>query len=328
MPGKTLKQKRWGRLFLALHLLLISQIAWWAIVFSRYVNQVSELKLRNAFLESSQNQSVSLSQSAVEKEAFHQKAMFFSESAFFALIASLALWLLFRALRTEEKSREIQRNFIEVLTHESKTPLTALKLLLESAREKVTQVPASDDLRRALEEVRRLAGIIDKALELNRLERYSFSFEEIDLGELTESILKRMEPVFKERNVKVESALKKGILLSGDAFGLLNSIQSLIENSVFYNNAPDKLMSVTLQELSGKAVLSVKDNGPGIPKQEEELVFERFFRGKAGKRVAGTGLGLYLTRQVILAHKGSIQLIPGASGAHFEIQLPLKGVSQ
>ena len=199
MSTKALNKKNWGLLFVALHLLLLSQIVWWAIVFPRYVETVKELKLQNSFLASQTKNLSVISQSEVEKEAFHQKVMFLSESAFFALIASLALWLLFRALKKEEKSREIQRNFIEVLTHESKTPLTALKLLLESAKEKLSQAPPSEDLRRALDEVRRLSGIFDKALELNRLERYTFSFEEIDLGELTLSLLKRMEPVFKEK---------------------------------------------------------------------------------------------------------------------------------
>ena len=199
MSTKALNKKNWGLLFVALHLLLLSQIVWWAIVFPRYVETVKELKLQNSFLASQTKNLSVISQSEVEKEAFHQKVMLLSESAFFALIASLALWLLFRALKKEEKSREIQRNFIEVLTHESKTPLTALKLLLESAKEKLSQAPPSEDLRRALDEVRRLSGIFDKALELNRLERYTFSFEEIDLGELTLSLLKRMEPVFKEK---------------------------------------------------------------------------------------------------------------------------------
>lgn len=327
MSTKALNKRNWGRLFVALHLLLISQIVWWAIVFSRYVNTVKDLKLRNAFFEAQTSGQSPVSQEDVEKEAFHQKTMFLSESAFFAVIASLALWLLFQALKKEEKSREIQRNFIEVLTHESKTPLTALKLLLESAKEKLTQSPATDELKKALDEVRRLSSIVDKALELNRLERYTFSFEEIDLGELTRSILKRMEPVFREKNVKVEYRLMDGLVLRGDSFGLLSSIQSLIENSVIYNDAPDKRVEVELKSLLGKAILSVKDNGPGISEQESPFIFERFYRGKTGKRVAGTGLGLYLTKQVVLAHKGSIRLVPEPAGAHFEIQLPIGGAT-
>jgi len=324
MPERTLKQKRWGRLFLALHLLLISQIVWWAIVFSRYVNSNKELKIRNSFLESQLNQTPTPQVKEMEREAFHQKTMFLSESAFFALIASVALWLLFRALKAEEHSRKIQRNFIEVLTHESKTPLTALKLRLESVRDKLGANSLSDDLRRALEEVRRLISIFDKSLELNRLERYTLNFEQVNLGELTTGVLKRLEPLFKEKEVCVETALPKDLWVRGDSFGLQNSIQSLVENSVFYNDSAEKKLSISLKRSDSSVVLTVIDNGPGIAPADSDLIFERFYRGKAGKRVPGTGLGLYLCRQIISAHKGIIRLVPEKLGAHFEIRLPLQ----
>lgn len=324
MPKSVLKPKRWGLLFLALHLLLISQIVWWAIVFSRYVNTNKDLKIRNAVLESQLNQKSIPSLSELEREAFHQKVMFLSESVFFAVIASLALWLLFRALKSEERSRKIQRNFIEVLTHESKTPLTALKLRLESVREKMGENPLSDDLRRALEEVRRLISIFEKSLELNRMERYSFSAEQVNVGELASSILRRMEPVFREKGIQVESSLPGDLWVRGDSFGLQNSIQSLLENSVIYNDSNEKKLSVTLKKSENVAVLSVQDNGPGVAPNDSELIFERFYRGKAGKRVPGTGLGLYLAKQIISAHKGIIQLVPENKGAHFEVRLPLQ----
>lgn len=310
-------------MFLALHLLLISQIVWWAIVFSRYVNSNKELKLRNSVLESQLKLGTAIPLEKLEREVFHQKTMFLSESVFFAVIASLALWLLFRALKTEERSRKSQRNFIEVLTHESKTPLTALKLRLESIREKLGENPLSEDLRRALEEVRRLIGIFDKSLELNRLERYTLSFEEVNLGELTSSILRRMEPLFKEKDVRVECELPGNMWVRGDSFGLQNSIQGILENSVIYNDSKQKKLVVSLKKSDHSAVLSVQDNGPGVPPVESEFIFERFYRGKAGKRVPGTGLGLYLSRQIIAAHKGVLRLVPDNLGAHFEIKLPL-----
>lgn len=309
---------------MALHLLLISQIVWWTIVFSRYVNTTKELRIQNAILSSKINQEPVPAKEVLEREAFHQKTMFFSESAFFALIASFALWLLFRALKTEERSRETQRNFIEVLTHESKTPLTALKLRLESVREKLKENPLSEDLQRALEEVRRLIGIFDKSLELNRLERYSLSFDQVNLKNLTSGLLRRMEPLFKEKEVQVESSLKEDLWVRGDAFGLQNSIQSLIENSIFYNDSKNKVLEVWLKKTNSAVLLSVKDNGSGISEADSAFVFERFYRGKAGKRVPGTGLGLYLARQIISAHKGAIRLVPEKVGAHFEIKLPLE----
>jgi signal transduction histidine kinase len=324
MPERTLKQRKWGFLFLALHLLLLSQVLWWGIVFCRDVNSLKELKIRNHWLQTQLGRENQVTLEVFEREALHQKVMFLSESVFFALVASLALWLLFKALRTEEKSRVSQRNFIEVISHESKTPLTALKLRLESVKEKLGEAPLTRDLNLALEEVRRLSSILEKSLELNRMERYSFSFELVDLSQLVSEVLRRMDPVFKEKQIDVHSQLSSGLVVRGDSFGLQNSIQSLIENSVLYNDAKEKALSVELNQQLGSVLFSVKDNGSGIAEKDEPFIFDRFYRGKAGKKVPGTGLGLYLTKQIISAHQGILRLVRSGQGAHFEIQLPLQ----
>ena len=324
MSELKLKQKKWGLLFLALHLLLMSQVLWWGIVFCRDVNALKQLKIQNHLLQVQTGMAKQLPEIDYEKESLHQKVMFISESVFFVLVASLALWILFRALRSEEKMRKTQRSFIEVITHESKTPLTALKLRLESVKEKMGDSPLVYDLGRALFEVKRLAGILEKSLELNRLERYSFSFDSIDLSQLVLELLKRMDPVFKEKNITVTTCLVEGVLVKGDSFGLQNSIQSLLENSVLYNDSPEKTLSVELRQDMNSAVLIVKDNGPGIPDKDEPFIFERFYRGKAGKKVPGTGLGLYLSKQIVAAHQGALRLVHSAKGAQFEIKLPLQ----
>ena len=76
-------------------------------------------------------------------------------------------------------------------------------------------------------------------------------------------------------------------------------------------------------------MLRVTDNGPGIPDREAERVFDRYYRGEAGgtPRVTGSGLGLYLARLIIEAHRGAIRLVPLGEGACFEITLPRKGIS-
>jgi signal transduction histidine kinase len=296
-----------------------TQISWWVIVFTKYVDTVKSLRLQLS------GSSEVISQ--FENEAFRQKVMFFSESAFFALIASVALWILFRALRTEEKSLEAQRNFLEVITHESKTPLTALKLRLESLGEKITSRSNESDLMRALElslqEVRRLTSIIEKSLEVSRVEKQSLVHESIPLDQLIQDLVLEIEPVFKEKQVHLDLKLENGIRLVGDSWTLKNAFKNLIENSLNYNQSNEKRLSISLSKAEGKAKICVWDNGPGVPENEKPLIFEKYFRGKAGKKVPGTGLGLYLTHQIIAAHGGSIELESNPQGAKFLIYLPL-----
>lgn len=317
-----LKQKNWAWLFLGLHLLLLSQVLWWAIVFCRDVELVRDLKRQNHQLLEKLGAQPFGELAQIDREARAQKTMFVSESVFFALVASLALWLLFKALKREEKALNAQRNFIEVISHESKTPLTALKLRLESVQEKLRDDSLSVDLTRALEEVRRLSGILEKALELNRLERFSMSSEPVDISELLTDLLRRMDPVFRQKNVQIASEMEEGALVRGDVFCLENSLQSLLENAVQYNDSKDKKVWVSLEKNNSAIVISVKDNGPGVSEKEESQIFDRFYRGRAGKRVPGTGLGLYLSRQIIQAHQGVLRLVRCQEGAHFEIKLP------
>lgn len=328
MSQRTLKQKKWGWLFLALFLLLISQVLWWAIVFCRDVNVIQQLKTQVHQLSSQLGLKGMGTVELFFVEANRQKTMFISESIFFALVASLALWLLFRALKREEKTLKTQRDFIEVISHESKTPLTALKLRLESVREKSIDKVVKDDLNRALEEVRRLSGILQKALELNRVEMFSYNKDVFDLGDLTSQLLKRMEPVFNQKEVEVESILEPDLLVHGDAFGIQNTIQSVIENGVHYNDSPHKKLTIRVTKEHNQAIVSVSDNGPGITEKEESFIFDKFFRGKAGRKVPGTGLGLYLAKQIVSNHYGVLKLVKSTVGAQFEIRLPLKtGVS-
>lgn len=307
---------------MSLHLLLLSQVLWWAIVFCRDVDLVKDLKKQNHYLSENLGISGEKTTAIIDQEAHHQKIMFLSESVFFAVVASLALWLLFKALKREERALSAQRNFIEVISHESKTPLTALKLRLESVKEKVGENPIGTDLNRALEEVRRLSSILEKALELNRLERSSMNYDSVDLSDLIADLLRRMDPVFKAKKVKVTIDLGEGMLVKADAFSLQNSFQSLLENAVQYNESEEKKLWVKLQKNQSDVLLSVKDNGPGINEKEEVLIFDRFYRGRAGKKVPGTGLGLYLARQIIQAHQGVLRFVRSSEGAHFEIKLP------
>jgi len=320
MSREFLKSKKWGRLFLALHLLLLTQIAWWVIVFTKYVDTVHSLRL--------QLPGGAEMFSQIENEARRQKLMFFSESAFFALIASIALWLLFRALKTEQKSREVQRNFIEVITHESKTPLTALKLRLESIQEKIGAQFSEAEVTRALElallEVKRLTSIIEKSLEVSRVDKPKLMKEMLELAPLIKNVIQEMEPVILEKNIQVKLRLDDKVKISADSWALKNALQNLIENSLNYNQSPKKEISIELSEINDKAEISIKDNGPGIPEGERELIFEKYFRGKAGRRVPGTGLGLYLTKQIVLAHEGVIKLNPSQQGSHFSIIFPLE----
>jgi len=318
---RTRENKRWVKLFLIVAVLVLAQVGWWTTVFFRDVVLLSDLKHENAQLQVQLGTIASHNTEAIDSEAFHRRLMILSESIFFALMTCVGLYLLYRALRAEEKSRIIQRNFIEMISHESKTPLTALKLRLESVREKNEPDPRGIGL--ALEEVRRLASVFEKAMSLNRMERQAFSFEPLLLSDVVKQVLRRLDPFLRARDVEIALHLDPGAMVKGDAHGLQNTVQSLVENAVLHNSQAHRKVELTLRREDTRVLLEVSDNGPGIAEKDKAHLFERFFRGQTGKQVPGTGLGLYIARSIVEAHHGRIKLIPAVrGGASFQIELP------
>lgn len=322
----SLRQKRWLPVFFAVAILSLAQVTWWATLFVQEVSTIEQLRDENLELRAHGGEAASNEGHAtVAREAFHKRVMFLSEAAFFAVLTCLGLFLLYRALEVERRARESERSFIETVTHESKTPLTALKLRLESAQEKFgTDAGLHRELALSLQEVRRLASVFEKTLNLNRLERHELRFEAIALGDIVRNVLRRLDPLIRERGVQLSLDLDDEALVQGDCFGLQNSVQSLVENAVLYNNSPERKLAISVARRPGKVLLSVADNGPGIQPEDEARVFQRFYRGKSGSQVAGTGLGLYLARTIVEAHQGVLRLVNGGRpGAHFEIELPV-----
>lgn len=319
MSRAEVNSRRWLRIFVMVAALVLVQIGWWTTVFIRDVNTIASLRKEIAQLKGTPSDLVE-----IERTAFHRRIMFISEGVFLSSLTLFGLYLLFKSFQMQEKTREAQKKFIEMITHESKTPLTALKLRLESLREEGTDKDSLErELDLSLEEVRRLSGILEKVLHLNRMERHEVQFEPIALTAVVQEVLRRIDPVLKERNVSVRCELDADVLVKGDRYGLQTTVQSLLENAVLYNDRENKFLLVSVRHHGERAALFVEDNGPGILKEERHLIFEKFYRGRSGRRAPGTGLGLYLAKSIIDAHRGVIQLADLENGARFEIFLPM-----
>lgn len=314
------RHRKWRALFIAVSILIFMQVLWWTTAFLRTVDHVAVLEHSLAKVSQGVNGG-----DAIENRLFRAKFMFLSEGITFLVLLCFGLYLLFRSLKAEEKTLKMQRNFAEILTHESKTPLTALKLRLENILENRKDEALTKELKLSLDEVRRLSSIIEKAISLNRIEASHFVFDEIAVEEVVRQVTKRLEPLFKSHQVEVTLDLQEDSVVKADFLAIQNTVQSLIENAVYYNDRPEKKVLISLKKGMHDLTLSVSDNGPGISLEERQKVFDRFYRGVSVRRIPGTGLGLYLSKLIVEAHKGAIRLVEGEKGCSFEIRLPLYG---
>ena len=233
----------------------------------------------------------------------------------------------------EEQNRELEqavalrREFTGNVSHEMKSPLQVIggyAELMESGMVAPEDVPRFAGLIRS--ESQAMRELIDDVLSLSRLdERAEGSRVPIDLEGLCRRSVQRLEAAASERGVSVRLLLRRDIEVLGDPAMIEQMVYNLVSNAIKYNREGG-LVLLQLESDAGSALISVEDEGPGIPEELRERVFERFFRVDASRSrdTGGTGLGLAIVKHVAESQGGSVAV--GKShlgGAAFTVRLPL-----
>ncbi len=223
-----------------------------------------------------------------------------------------------------------RNQFVSNASHELKTPLSTMKILLESL---IYQDDMDPELRREFmqdinKEIDRLNMVIGDLLTLVHIDSHKMKLrrEMMTLSSCVKEAVRRLAPLASDRGQEIEVALHDPCEMFADPAKLQQVLYNLIDNAIKYTPDGGKVR-VSLERIGRDALLKVEDTGVGIPKEDLPHVFERFYRvDKARSReTGGTGLGLSIVQQIIRLHGGSIdvQSEPGV-GTKFIIQLPVK----
>jgi two-component system CheB/CheR fusion protein len=230
---------------------------------------------------------------------------------------------------TDRSVRRMQEEFLQWAGHELRTPLTALQTYLQLA---LRQVGADGDerlrahLSAAVEQTRRQGALIAELLDASRLKtgRLMLHTEPVDLAPLVEHVVEVAQVLAKGQTITVETQ-DSPIIIIGDTARLEQVLLNLLLNAISY--APDtERIEVTLRRIDNQAEISVRDFGPGINPQQIDRIFEQFSQAEPQSRpgTSGLGLGLYIAREIIREHNGSIAVNSAfGEGATFVIALPL-----
>jgi heavy metal sensor kinase len=219
------------------------------------------------------------------------------------------------------------RQFSADASHELRTPLTILRGEIELAlRSPKTPEEYRGVLESALEEIMRLTSIIDNLLMLAKADQgtYHATFSEVDLKALVDELYEDSEVLAERKNIRVELHADRPITIVGDRLRLRQLLLNLIDNAIKYT--PDGgTVTLSLDGQNGSAVITVQDTGMGIPPEEQEKIFNRFYRvDKARSReLGGTGLGLSIARWIAELHRGTIGVRSEPNkGSTFTVTLP------
>ena len=242
---------------------------------------------------------------------------------------ALAFVVLYHNLQQHQRFTQYKNDFISNMTHELKTPISTIKVAVEALR----HFDALDDPKRAREyldisalELHRLSMLVDKVLKLSLLEKKAaeFHFTVFDLRELAAEVIAEMRLPMEKAGAVVQLTADGAFNIRGDRAYLSSVISNLLDNALKYSKeAP--VITIRIWREDGTVLLSVTDNGIGIPAAYQGRVFDKFFRAPSGDHhnIKGYGLGLNYVQEIIQIHKGSIGVeSKEGRGSTFTIKLP------
>ena len=259
-------------------------------------------------------------------EERRKTAQYLGEGAIFFLLIVAGAVFVFRAVRRQLKQGIEQQNFMMALTHELKTPIAVAKLNLETLQKrKLDEAQQQRLIQTTLQETNRLNALCNNMLLSSQIESagYHITNEEINFSELLKNCVEDFITRFPQRSIR--SQIKEGLFANGDWLLLQMAINNLIDNAIKYS-PKETAISILLTEENNNIQLQVKDEGKGIAADEKNKIFNKFYRigNAATKSAKGTGLGLYLTKRIVLQHKANISVTDNQpAGAIFTITLPL-----
>ena len=232
-----------------------------------------------------------------------------------------------------QKLESSRQEFVSNVSHELKTPITSIKVLADSL---LMQKDTPNELYREFlvditDEIERENKIINDLLSLVKLDKTAgdMNIINMNINDLLEQILKRLRPIAKSKNIEMIYESFRPVFAEVDEVKISLAISNLIENAIKYN-VEDGWVRVSLNADHKYFYIKVSDSGIGIPLEEQDYIFERFYRvDKARSReTGGTGLGLSITKNVIQMHRGAIKVFSNeGEGTTFNVRIPLNYIS-
>ncbi|QEC41147.1 sensor histidine kinase [Pseudobacter ginsenosidimutans] len=324
-----MKASRKSRLFLAslaywfLLVYIVAALVFWFFELNQQSDQMASYKISALILDDPDYLS---KYEKIQDERKRKSAQFLGEGITFLVLTLLGAFYVYRAVRKQIKLQQQQQHFMMAVTHELKTPIAVAKLNLETLlKHQLDDQKKNKLLSMTLEETNRLNTLANNILVSSQLEggRYRIAREEIDFSSLVQSAVQDFINRFPAR--KWITNIQADTELNGDPLLLQILVNNLVENAVKYS---PKTAAIECRLFTkGKTlVLQVADEGPGIPDNEKNKVFEKFYRiGNENTRTAkGTGLGLFLCRKIAEDHRATIRVTDNTpTGCIFTVSFTL-----
>ncbi len=241
------------------------------------------------------------------------------------------MYLLWRDVHRELALADMRSQFAANVSHELKTPLTAIRMFAEALAMGVKEEPEAQKeyLRTIINESERLSRLLNNVLDFSKIEQgtRSYRMESLSLEQVIQAAVQAMAFPLEQKGFDLKVEVEEGILrVRGDRDALEQAVLNLLHNAVKYSGDSRRIL-LRLRRGDGKACIDVVDFGIGISEEHKTRIFGKFFRAPAteNQRIPGAGLGLAIVSHIAQAHGGRVEVLsrPG-EGSTFTIILPLE----
>lgn len=302
---------------------MLAALAWW------YVELVEQNQynyaLQKAMVNERRGPDMAIDLARIEDARIRNSKQYIGEGLTFLIIIVVASGIVYIAVRRQFNLHRQQKNFMMAVTHELKTPIAVTKLSLETLkRHKLDEEKQKKILTDAISETDRLNTLCNNILLSSQYDAggYKMDRQPFDISVLVQHTVAEMIKRYPSRTFY--HSIQEELVMNGDAFLLGLVLNNLLENAVKYTK-PDVLVSLLLKDEKERILISVVDEGEGIPDREKSRIFDKFYRmgDEAKRKTKGTGLGLYLSTKIVRDHHGILKVTDNQpQGANFTIALP------
>ena len=303
---------------------ILAALAFWFIALNKQNNELNYYKLQ-AIEATDAKYAQKVKKLGIERN--RKSTQYILEGSTCLLLVVAGAVFVFRVIDKQLMQSHQQNNFMMAITHELKTPIAITKLNLETMQMRKLEVGQQQKLiRNTIQEANRLNALCNNMLLLSQIDTggYTFTNEKFDIATLAGDCAEDFINRFPGRKIDIQ--LNEAIIINGDKLLMQLAINNLLDNAIKYSGKDDVVLVKVFQK-NKKVLLQIIDEGHGIATGEREKIFEKYFRG-AQMQAKGTGLGLYLTKEIVKQHHGDISVTNNATrGCIFEIQFKIFKVS-
>jgi len=277
---------------------MLAALCWWSILLLKFNEE-------NYTLKQSLDNYAPTEIRKIESDYQKQRKMILGEGMVFGIALIVGIYFIYRSYRREVDVTKRQNNFLLSITHELKSPLSVVKLINQTLlKRNLNKEQQTELLSDGETEILRLENLISNLLLTTKLDDYARNFVPAPLSEI---IQERVNIYNKRYNDRISFSMDQDQLLAIDKELFSTAIDNLISNALKYSEENTKV-DIHLSARSKLTTICISDLGKGIPDIEKEKVFNKFYRSgdEETRNSQGSGLGLYLVREIIKLHQGQI----------------------